>query len=78
MEYAVIICITCIIGTILGLLAIRAIMNRMKNEYIIVYLLVFLVGLSSVLLLTSGTIDVLHVAEKNSSDLFKFGQFCKK
>ena len=76
MEYAIILSAFCIIGTIIGLYMIQSIIKKMNDESIIVYLLVLLVGFSTVLLLTSGSIDVINIYQTKPDELFKFNKYC--
>jgi len=75
-EYSLILGIFVVIGTIIGLSTIRSYIKSRNDDSIIIYLLVVLVALSTVLLFTSGTIDVVHIIKNKPNEIFKFGAFC--
>ena len=67
-----------IIGTVIGLSMIRKIIKEMNNERIIIYLILILVVLSTILLFTSGVIDMVDLINNKPEELFKFNNYCLK
>jgi hypothetical protein len=76
LEYAFIMSNFAMLGCIVGLTTMTKILKRAKDESIIVYLVLILVLISTVLLVTSGTIDFINILNKEPDKLFQFGTLC--
>jgi len=73
LEYAFILSNFAMLGCILILSLMRHILFQSKDESIIIYILITLILISTVLLVTSGIIDLIN---SDNNKLFSFGSLC--
>jgi len=75
-QYSLVLGIFAVIGALIGSLSVKKIMKVLKSEAIIVYTVFALISIATILLLSSGIVDLIYISKHKPEKLWRFLSFC--